>query len=161
MLIETGRVVALEADSLWVETIRRSTCGSCAAQKGCGHGLLNRIRDGQVGLVRVLPGQFSPAEYQIDDEVEIGIPDEVIVRGSLVVYMLPLLTLLAGAALAARWLPLSPDLAAGLGMLGGFAIGLLVVRWHAWRHRNDRRLQPVLMGAPLRRAGVAHALHVT
>jgi hypothetical protein len=46
-------------------------------------------------------------------------------------------------------------------MLGGFAIGLLVVRWHAWRHRNDRRLQPVLMGAPLRRAGVAHALHVT
>ena len=44
MLIETGRVVAVEAneEALWVETIRQSTCGSCAANKGCGHGLLNR-----------------------------------------------------------------------------------------------------------------------
>ena len=43
MLLETGRVVAVDADSVWVETIRRTTCGSCAVQKGCGHGLLNQL----------------------------------------------------------------------------------------------------------------------
>ena len=54
MLVETGRVVAVEEDSLWVETIRQSTCGSCAAQKGCGHGLLNRYADGKRGYIQHL-----------------------------------------------------------------------------------------------------------
>lgn len=160
MLTESGRVVALEADSLWVETIRRSTCGACAAQKGCGHGLLNRIRDGQRGLVRVLPGEFRLSDYRINDEVQIGVPDDVIVRGSLIVYMLPLLTLLGGAALASHWFPAASDLAAAVGMLVGFAAGLLLVRWHAWRHRDDRRLQPVLAGAPVRSSSSAQALHL-
>ena len=56
MLTEVGRVIAVERDGLWVETIRSSTCGSCGARKACGHGLANQMRDGERGLVRVLPG---------------------------------------------------------------------------------------------------------
>ena len=67
MLTETGRVVALEQDSLWVETIRQSTCGSCAVQKGCGHGLINQISDGSRSFIRVLPGSILPADCVIDD----------------------------------------------------------------------------------------------
>ena len=29
MLTETGRVVAVDDDGLWVETVRRSTCNAC------------------------------------------------------------------------------------------------------------------------------------
>ena len=65
MLTETGRVVAVDGDRLWVETIRKSTCGSCAAQKGCGHGLLNRISDNQRGLIPVLRGSEEPANCRI------------------------------------------------------------------------------------------------
>lgn len=152
MPTETGRIVAVEADSLWVETIRKSTCGTCSAQKGCGHGLLNRIRDGQRGLVRVLPGPFSLADCQVNDEVSISLPDEVILRGSLIVYMLPLLVMLAGAAAGVRWLPWSEDLAAIVGAVAGFAIGIGLVRWHAWRHRDDARLQPLLAAVSGRQA---------
>jgi len=148
MLTETGRIVAVEADSLWVETIRKSTCGACDARKGCGHGLLNRIRDGQRGLVRVLPGPFSLADCQVNDEVSISIPDEVILRGSLIVYMLPLVTMLAGAAVGSNWLPWSQDLAAAGGAIAGFAAGAILVRLHAWRHRDDAGLQPVLAALP-------------
>lgn len=145
MLTETGRVVAVDAEGLWVETIRQSTCGSCAAQKGCGHGILNRISDGKRGYIRVLSGKTSIDHCCVDDKVRISIPEEVILRGSLVVYMVPLLSMLAGAAFAVNLLPGVQDVLAALGAVIGFGIGIGIVRWHAWRHRNDRELQPTLL----------------
>lgn len=145
MLLETGRVVAVERDGVWVETVRSSTCGSCAARKGCGHGLINQLSDGQRGLVRALPGQISPLQCRLDDEVQISIPEEVILRGSLVVYILPLVTMLAGAALAAQLWTGGDDAIAALGAAAGIAVGLVLVRWHAHWHRDDQRLQPQLM----------------
>ena len=145
MLIETGRVVALEPDALWVETIRQSTCGSCAASKGCGHGLLNRIADGRTGYVRVLFGATAAGRCAVDDQVRIGIPEQVILRGSLIVYMLPLLCMLAGAAGADSLWPASAELAAVGGALVGLLLGFALVRLHAWRHRQDRVMQPTLL----------------
>ena len=111
MLTETGRVVAVEADGLWVETLRKSTCGSCTARSGCGHGLMNRLGEGRSSYIRVLPGEGDIAACKIDDEVRIGIPEELLLRGSLMVYVLPLLGLLGGASLGANLLPLHSDLA--------------------------------------------------
>ena len=37
------------------------------------------------------------------------------------------------------------DLSAALGAVVGFALGFMLVRWHAWHHRNDRALQPTLL----------------
>lgn len=145
MLVETGRVVAVDPQGLWVETIRQSTCGSCAAQKGCGHGLLNRYSDGKRGYIRVLPGDAGTGACEVDDQVRISIPEEVILRGSVVVYMLPLLTMLGAAAAGAQ---LSAENSEGFAMLGavlGFATGFALVRWHAWRHKDDRSMQPTLL----------------
>jgi sigma-E factor negative regulatory protein RseC len=145
MLVETGRVVAVEADSLWVETVRQTTCGSCSARKGCGHGLMNQISDGHQCLVRVLPGRLSPTDCAVDDEVRISIPEEVVLRGSLVVYVLPLLCMLAAAGAGSYLAPQAADGAGALGAIAGLAVGFGLVRWHAWRHRDDCRLQPTLL----------------
>ena len=144
MLTETGRVIALEADGLWVETIRRSTCGSCSVQKGCGHGLLNRIYDGKSGYIRVLPGDQAIENYSIDDQVLISIPEEIILRGSFIAYILPLMGMLSGAFAAVNWLPGNGDLPALLGAASGLALGFALVRWHGARHRHDPDFQPVL-----------------
>jgi sigma-E factor negative regulatory protein RseC len=145
MLTETGRVVGIEADGLWVETIRRSTCGACAAQKGCGHGLLNRISDGKRGYIRVLPGGRGIEHYSVDDHVVISIPEEVILRGSFIAYALPLITMLVGALAAVRCLPGNEDLVAVLGATCGMALGFALVHWHGARHRCDPKFQPVLL----------------
>jgi sigma-E factor negative regulatory protein RseC len=145
MLVETGRVVAVESGALWVETIRQSTCGSCAANKGCGHGLLNRIADGRTGYIRVLAGPAGTDGCAIDDQVRISIPEQVILRGSLVVYVLPLLCMLLGAAGADSLWPAGPELASIGGALAGLLLGFALVRWHAWRHRHDSALQPTLL----------------
>jgi len=158
VLIETGRVVAVEAagGALWVETIRQSTCGSCAANKGCGHGLLNRIADGRTGYVRVLSGRVAAGDCTIDDQVRISIPEQVILRGSLLVYMVPLLCMLGGAAFANGLLAAPSELTAAAGAAVGLLLGFALVRWHAWRHRQDRALQPTLLEVLPRTMTVAH-----
>lgn len=145
MLVETGRVVAVDTEGLWVETIRESTCGSCAAQKGCGHGILSRFGSGRRAYVHVLWGGITSDDCAVDDQVRISIPEDVILRGSLVVYMLPLVCMLAGAAAGATLLPLAGEWPAAIGAILGFAAGFVLVRWHAWRHRADRTLQPTLL----------------
>lgn len=144
MLTETGRVVAVEQDGLWVETIRQSTCGSCTARSGCGHGLMNRIGEGKRGYIRVLPGDKQPGDCQVDDQVRISIPEEVILRGSFIVYMLPIFGMLSGAAFTSSMVSGS-DFAALIGAVAGFCAGVGVVRWYSHLHRNDSQLQPVLL----------------
>ncbi|MEM9256819.1 MAG: SoxR reducing system RseC family protein [Pseudomonadota bacterium] len=145
MLTETGRIVALDDDAVWVETVRKTTCGSCAAQKGCGHGLINKLGEGRRGYVKVLTGDVAIANCRIDDEAEISIPEDVIVRGSLVAYLLPLLSMLAAAIAGAQWFPESADGAAAIGAVLGLGVGFVLVRLHAMKHRHDPRYQPVLM----------------
>ncbi len=145
MLTETGTVMAVEADAVWVETIRKTTCGTCSVQKGCGHGLMNRLLPGRQPLVRAVAGDLRPTDCKVGDEVQISIPESVILRGSLVVYILPLLCMLGGAALGASLLPANSDAGGAVGMLVGIAVGYLLVRLHAWRHRYDRLLQPTLV----------------
>ena len=147
MLTEVGRVVAIEDDSLWVETLRQSTCGACVAQKGCGHGLLNRMGSRGRNYIRVLLGNQLSAQYALDDQVRIAIPEQVVLRSSFVVYVIPLFCMLLLAAGLTHILPQqSADLMAAMGAVLGFLLGIALVRLHAWWHRNDMELQPRLLG---------------
>jgi len=55
-LMETGRVVAVEADAVWIEADRSSACGRCAARAGCGQGALSKLLQQGKGRVRALSG---------------------------------------------------------------------------------------------------------
>ena len=151
MITETGRIVAIEKDSLWVETISQTTCGSCSAQKGCGHGILNKLGTGRSNHIRVLLGGYHADQFQLDDQVQISIPERVVLTGSFIVYMLPLLTMLVGALLFEFVLglvlpgyPEQDNLFAVIGALSGFIVGIVLVRWHAVKNRDNQHYQPRL-----------------
>lgn len=139
MITETGRVVGIEDKALWVETIRRSTCGSCAAQKGCGQGLMNKATDGRRNQLRVLLGSQSADAFHLDDEVEISIPERALITGAMMVYLLPLLSMIAGMALASQYA--SSDGVAAVGALLGFVLGMVLVRLHAMYIQNKPAFQ--------------------
>lgn len=145
MLTEVARVVAVESDSLWVETIRKTTCGTCAAQKGCGHGLMNQYASGRRSYIRVLPGVKHASDCRIDDQVLISIPEEVILRGSMIAYLLPVMLMIAGAAAGAWLFPDIQDGAAAIGAFSGMGAGYLLVRLHSHVHRKDASFQPTLV----------------
>lgn len=142
MITESGRVMAVEQDCLWVETIQRSTCQSCSAEKGCGQGLVSRWGNSS-SFLRVLLEGRDPQDYQLHQSVTIGIPEDVVATGSMLVYLTPLLGLLAGLFLANRFLLSEWAIIAAAFM--GFVLGALVIRWHSYHNRNDRRVQPTLM----------------
>lgn len=142
MLLETGRIVAVETQGLWVETIQRSACGSCQAQKSCGHSLLAKFGASASSLWVLLEGRDA-SEYHLGDEVQIGVPEEVIANGSLFVYVVPLLTMVAATVIAHQQ-ALSDGLTA-LCAFAGLVLGAIIVRWCSHLIRFDSRLQPVLV----------------
>lgn len=146
MIEETGRVVAIEEDSVWVETIQQSVCQTCVAEKGCGQSLIAKMT-GKTTAIRVLPGLCDLSHIGRDDRVVIGIPEHVVVSGTLLVYLLPLLTMISGALLSDSLATTSQasDIYTALGGLLGLVAGGLIVRGHSYLNRNNRDVHPMLL----------------
>ncbi len=151
MIEETGRVVAVEEGALWVETVRRSTCSSCSARHGCGHRMLNGESAGARARLRAL---CDDSTAQVGDRVVVGIPEGALVRGALMVYLLPLVLMFLGALAGALLFPGPGDLSAVLGV-AGLVVGFLLNRWYSRNHASDAQVQPrVLRPAPEAAPGI-------
>lgn len=95
------------------------------------------------GYVRAL----TDLQLAVGDGVTIGIREDLLLRSSLQVYLLPLLGLFAGAILAERLALAEPFVI--LAALGGFlAVGWLV-RSRSRARADDPALQPVVLRAQL------------
>jgi len=129
MILETGRVIAVDDDVAWVETVRRSSCGACSSQDSCGPNLLDRFLAGRRTHVRVrLVGDGR--QVAINDLVEIGLAENMIVRASALAYLLPLAGLIVGAAAGSGAMFVgSADAASMIGAALGFGLAMLAVRW--------------------------------
>ncbi len=144
MIEEPGRVIAVEAGAVWVETQRSSTCSGCSVRGGCGKGLTDRlgIRERR-GLVRA----SSDLHLAVGDAVVIGIRESALLRGAVLVYLFPLLALFA-SAVAASALALAEPYVILVGAVG-FFIACLIVRKRSQRATDDAALQPIVLRAML------------
>lgn len=142
MIKETGRVVAIDKNYLWLETINRGTCGTCAAEKGCGQSLLARWMSHNNYLKVDLEGR-DPTQYEVNDVVSIGVPENLVVLSSLLMYCLPLILFMVGAGLGQSLF--NTDLAAVMGAVVGVGIGAVSVRIISWSQRHNRKMRPVIM----------------
>ncbi|AGA87593.1 SoxR reducing system RseC family protein [Stutzerimonas stutzeri] len=144
MIEEPGRVVALDRGAVWVETRRKSTCSGCSAKSGCGQGLMDSlgVRERR-GLIRAL----SDLHLQVGDSVIVGIREDALLRGAVLVYLLPLIMLMAAAATAAQFSAREPVVI--LAGLGGFCVSWLFVRIRSRHTASDPKLQAVVLRAML------------
>ncbi|SIT65901.1 positive regulator of sigma(E), RseC/MucC [Ectothiorhodosinus mongolicus] len=140
MIEEKARVIRVEESGFaWVETQRQSTCGSCSVAKGCGTSVIAKMFSNRRAMVRVI----DPVGVSLGDEVMVGIEESALLRGSLLIYLLPLVFMLLAALLAqTAGVPEGGVIAlGGLGLLAGF--GLLALQNR--RMRQDPRYQPVVL----------------
>jgi sigma-E factor negative regulatory protein RseC len=152
LIEESGRIVAIDVDgSAWVETERRSVCAGCRLKQGCGSGLLSQLLGKRLGHVRA----HNPLGAREGERVVLALAEGALVRGSLAVYLLPLLLMFAAAVLGER-------LSAKLGLTGeglvallgalGLGLGFAWVRRFSRLAATDHRYQPVIVKR-LRRCG--------
>ncbi|SDT93464.1 SoxR reducing system RseC family protein [Halopseudomonas salegens] len=144
MIEERGRVLSVEADAVWVETMRQSTCGSCQARAGCGSALLQKVGIGnRLGFIRV----STDRSLQVGDQVTIGVPEQAVVMSSLLMYLLPLVLMFA-AGLLLQEAGLGEPLVI-LGAFSGLIAGFAVARAWAGRRGSKALLQPLVLTGPL------------
>jgi sigma-E factor negative regulatory protein RseC len=156
---EIGTVVAIEEHSLWVETSRQTACGSCSAQKGCGTSLLAKLFPNRQHFVRVLAQADQISILQVGQDVTIEVSDSLIVKASLIMYLVPIALLLVGAVIGDT--KGGSDGYAILGGAIGLSMGLVLVRLHAWTGRNNPDLHPVIVDVDYRSAKHEQILELT
>ncbi len=149
MIEERGTVVAVEEGFVWLETQRRSSCGGCQASGSCGAATLAKLWPDRRNRARAL----SEPGLRPGDEVIVGLAEGALLRGALLVYLLPLALLLAGALLGQIvFAGAGEEPVVALGVVG-LGLGFLAVRVLSRRLQCDTRFQPVV----LRRANSAES----
>lgn len=137
MMEEIATVVVVREGGVEVACFSKSACGQCRQSSQCGTGI----------VAKALPGRehrfFVPTTLtlQAGQQVRIGIPEPSVIGGALLVYLLPLLSLLA-SALAGHFLQgeAGSILGALLGGTGGFLLAARLAR------RASKQHGPVLLG---------------
>ncbi len=131
-MLET-RAVVVQTDSLFAQVVASggNGCSACDG-KGCGSGKLTQLFCS------------SPRQFKVDNRIHAGVGDEVIVsvpdgavlRGISLVYLLPLVLLFAGAALAGQVQGEPRDAYEAIGALTGLVAGFALAKWFSGRLRQ-------------------------
>jgi len=141
MIEETGTVVDVNDEGVWVETIKSSACGSCAARNGCGQKLLASVGDGKRMVVNVV--NPNNLQVNIQDQVLIGIEEGAFLKATLFVYLVPLVALFIGAYVA-EYFSFSEGYII-LSALLSLTISLIVVKYCSRTLFRSCKYQPVLV----------------
>ncbi len=139
MIEESATVVALEDNFAWVESERRSSCGSCAANKGCGTATLQKV----MGKKRTQLKAINQAQAKIGDRVIIGLQEQALLKGSLYAYILPLVLLLVAAFIFEQLF--ANEAMTILAGLGGLLLGFAILKFLMGNLAEDERFQTVVL----------------
>lgn len=94
MIEEIAVVAKIENNQVWVETRGAKGCGGCLQKSACSTSVLDKmIRKRAVAV-------DCDIDLKAGDEVVVGIEEGVLIRASLLLYLLPLLAMGTGGALA-------------------------------------------------------------
>jgi sigma-E factor negative regulatory protein RseC len=142
MIEETAKIVELEGEFAWVETQRKSACGACAVNKGCGTATIAKV----LGKKRTRVRAINRLNAKLGDQVVIGIPEQALVRGSIAVYAVPLVFLLLGGMFG-EWLGQGSD-SEGLTILFGLlglGAGFLWLIYFSKKISSSSSYQPEIL----------------
>lgn len=144
MIEQVGRVVAREGGYAWVESERQTACGSCSA-KGCGTGALSSV----FGKRSLRLKASNPHQEPVGSRVVVGIDEASFLRGSLSVYLVPLLLMIVGGGLGEVMAPqLGLASTEGLSLLFGLiglVSGFVWVRVISHAAERDGRFEAVIL----------------
>ena len=139
MVEEQAFVVDVEGEFVWVERERSSSCGGCAANKGCGTATLQKVMGNKRSRIRAI----NPIHAKVGDQVVVGLEEQALLRGSLLAYIMPLIMMFLGALLFEAFFA-SEGLTI-FGGIAGLAAGFAVLMRLSAQVECDARYQAVVL----------------
>lgn len=147
MLEESGIVIEVDDQFAVIQTQRMATCGHCASKPQCGHSSLEFSACPSHHTLKV--AQTHHPTLKMGDKVVLGLEEQALLTGSIVLYLVPLLCLFAGALgyeILAMTLSLPhSELVSVLSGLLGFSLGLLGVKRLTSKMATQGSYQPVIL----------------
>jgi len=122
MIEELAVVVKIENHQVWVESGQNSACGGCRQKASCTTNAL-----GSVLKKKSVPVD-SDMQLKTGDEVMVAIDETLLLRASLLLYVVPLIALFTGAGIA-DWVLADDALYADLWIAGSALLGFLLSLW--------------------------------
>jgi sigma-E factor negative regulatory protein RseC len=143
MIEETGTVVAVEGDHVWVETQVKTTCGSCKASQACPTSTIAKAFTPKPEHIYL----EVPCALVVGQQVKLGISEKALLYASLMVYIVPLITVIVVASAVMAIVPSMHELL----VLGIASFSALASFWwasaYAKQPKNKRKFTPVFLGA--------------
>lgn len=144
MVEQEARVIAVEGDQLVLEAETKSSCQACEVKSGCGTSVLSRW----VGKKFTRFHATNTVDARAGDQVVVGLSETALVRGSLSIYLLPLLGMIIVALAADILMPTdigARDLILALSGFAGFGAVLVLCRSYLANDRLKHELTPVVL----------------
>ena len=137
MSAERGTVEKVEAGWAWVKTKRSSACSSCASRSHC------LTQGGDQMLVKAQ----NTARAKKGDEVELYLSTKTKLKGTAIVYLIPVFGLFVGAFSAdplSAAIGMNPSLGMAIFTLTGLISAVFLMRYLANRMDSNQRLTPLV-----------------
>ena len=144
MIEETATVIRCEGKFAWVEAQRQTTCGNCAANKGCGTSVLAKVVGKKAARMRAI----NPIDAQVGDTVIVGLNEAALLKVSLAVYLFPLVFMLLFAItgnVVAKQMVWQAEPVVILFALAGLVVAGFWLRRFTRRIQHDNVYQPVIL----------------
>jgi len=144
MIEEQAQVVRVIGSQLVLQAQTQSACGHCSASKGCGTSVLSKVVGRKFTRFQV----ENNIDAEVGDTVVVGISEDALLKGSMVMYIIPILGMLVFAMTAEySFEPLIKhrDLAIAASGIMGLVFGSLLSKWYFQRQSSQQRFAPVVL----------------
>ncbi len=140
MIEERAVILSLDnASNATLEIERKTACGICGQTRGCGNSIWGKLFAHQSSAFKAQ----NRINAKVGDSVIVGINEKALLKSAMLLYILPLATMLIGAILAKQLN--ASELSAMLGAAAGLALGLLWVKGHTMSSGYFKLQQPVIL----------------
>ena len=140
-----GTVIETRGDRALLSTSRRGICDGCSERSACSFESSGGIEDAYGGAASDEIEVLNPINARPGQTVEFDLPGHAELKVSLLIWAVPIVALIAGAAAGAKLLAatgLSVDLATLIGAAAGIGLGFAIVVACDRRAARTRTLVP-------------------
>ena len=145
MITENAIVISISNNQTWIETQRKSACGQCSANKGCGTSVLSKVMGNKLSKMKAI----NKINAQVGDEVIVGLNEKSLLKGAFMTYLVPLLFLflfsLIGQYFSTQLTIQKNEFIVILFSIVGFFVGLYYLKRFASSIEQDENYQPVIL----------------
>lgn len=145
MIEAIATVVATKSGYVSVEYQRKSACGHCQHQSSCG---INSGLDEERGATDSIINIACTLPLEVGQQVRIGIPEKGLLKGALLIYILPLFFIMLGAVSGQIFSAPEEEWPAIAGAVFGGYIGFMLMRIRSAR-LTDNDYKPVILGVTI------------